>query len=192
MGPKPLETGTLGGGGSFGGAGTRWVPRVLSFSARASGVGMGYQALDPQPRTEKQEQITIPRKTPEDLWRHGARQEVAALLPRFRHLAIWPHHLHGEPLRWGTAPGGVGREQTQTQGLGQVHGPWKLMPLLCHPPAIYRRGRNSVPRAKIIEQGRQGMPSLGQLSTQRPHACSPLKEPGFQGKPERPPVRRRS
>ena len=133
-----------------------------------------------------------PKKDPtEDLWRHGAPQEAAALLPRFRHLAIWPHHLHGEPLRWGTAPG-EDRGDADTEGLGQARGPWELMPLLHHPPATHRRGGNLLPRAKIIEQGRRGMPSLRHLSTQRPHAHSPLKEPGFQGKPERPPVRRRS
>lgn len=51
---------------------------------------------DPQPRTEKQEQITIPRKT---LWRRGVWQEVRALVPRAQALSVSPHRLHREPLR---------------------------------------------------------------------------------------------
>lgn len=155
-------------------------------------MGTGYRALDPRPRIEKQEQITIPRKTPQRTsGGTGLRRKLQPCCPGSGTWLSGPitcteNLSDGEPHL-----GGWGGADKDT-GLGQVRGPWELVPLLRHPPTIHRRGRNSLPRAKIIEQGRQGMPSLGQLSTQRPHACSPLKEPGFQGKPERPPVRRRS
>lgn len=85
----------------------------LKFQCQGLRGGNGVSGPGPTAQNRKAGADHYPKKDPtEDLWRHGARQEVAALLPRFRHLALWPHHLHGEPLRWGTAPGGVGGEQT--------------------------------------------------------------------------------
>ena len=155
-------------------------------------MGRGCQALDPQPRTEKQEQIAIPRKTPQRTsGGTGLRRKLQPCCPGSGTWLSGPitctENLSDGELHLGGTGG-----DADTEGLGQARGPWELMPLLHHPPATHRRGGNLLPRAKIIEQGRRGMPSLRHLSTQRPHAHSPLKEPGFQGKPERPPVRRRS
>ena len=105
-----------------------------------------------------------PKKDPtEDLWRHGAPQEAAALLPRFRHLAIWPHHLHGEPLRWGTAPGG---DRGGCRHRGVRPGPWPLgahatpASSACHP----QKGRELAAQSKDnrTRQTRHAFPEASQ------------------------------
>lgn len=65
-----------------------------------------------------------PKKDPpEDLWRHGARQEVAALLPGFRHLVSGPitrtENLSDGELHLGGARGGCRHR-------GVRPGPWPL------------------------------------------------------------------
>lgn len=62
--------------------------------------GGGAGPRTPQPKTEKQEQITIPRKT---LQRTsggvGFGEKSRPCSPGLRHFSVSPHHLHGEPLR---------------------------------------------------------------------------------------------
>lgn len=188
VGPKPLETGTLGGGGASGGGGTSGAS-TLSFSARTL-CGNGVSGPGPTAQNRKAGADHYPKRPhrgPLEARGSAGSCSPAAQVQALGYLAPSPARRTSQMgnRTWG------GWEGADTD-TGVRPGPWplKLVPLLCHPPAIYRRGRNSVPRAKIIiRQARHAF--LGQLSTQRPHACSPLKEPGFRESLERPPKGRR-